>query len=340
MEDRLTKLKSLFENELKSIDSTHGLNELRARFLGKKSPLQEFMKKMPLLDDEDRKNLGKKLNEFKRFVEAALAIKLQEINNLAVLKQVNKEDIDVTLQGRKFPIGHKHILDQLWSELEDFFIGLGYEIAEGPEIETDLYNFEMLNTPKDHPARDMQDSFYINSSQLLRTHTSPVQVRTMLKAAGAPVKIVCPGIVYRRDSDDATHSHQFMQIEGLAVDRNITMSDLKGTLTLLMKTLFGSQLDIRFRPSFFPFTEPSVEVDVTCFKCFGQGCALCKQSGWIEILGAGMVNPKVLKMSGYNPDLYQGFAFGMGIERVAMLRYGIDDIRLFYSNDPRFLEQF
>src|SRR5690554_1624758 len=213
-------------------------------------------------------------------------------------------------------------------------------IAEGPEVETDKYNYEMLNLPEDHPARDMQDTFYITKESLLRTHTSPVQIRTLLAAKGKPIKIICPGKVFRRDNDDATHSHQFMQIEGLVVDKHITMTDLKGTLQEAMQEIFGDKLKIRMRPSFFPFTEPSVEVDVSCFKCMGDGCSLCKHSGWIEILGAGMVHPNVLKMSGYDSDKYQGFAFGLGIERVAMLKYGIDDIRNFYQNDKRFLKQF
>ena len=224
--------------------------------------------------------------------------------------------------------------------MEDIFVGMGYEIAEGPEVEEDLYNFEMMNLPKDHPARDMQDSFYITPNILMRTHTSPVQARTMLKAKGEPIKVICPGKVYRRDSDDATHSHQFMQLEGLVVDKDVTLADLKGTLTTLFEKMLGEGTKVRFRPSYFPFTEPSVEVDVTCFKCGGKGCPLCKGNGWIEVLGAGMVHPNVLKMAGYDPEVYQGFAFGIGIERITMLKHGIDDIRLFYTNDPRFIKQF
>ena len=225
-------------------------------------------------------------------------------------------------------------------EMEEIFTSMGYEVAEGPEVEMDLYNFEMMNLPKNHPARDMQDSFYINPNILLRTHTSPVQARTMLKAKGEAIKVICPGKVYRRDDDDATHSHQFMQLEGLVVDKNITMSDLKGTLSLLMKKMLGENCKVRFRPSYFPFTEPSVEVDVTCFKCGGKGCPLCKGSGWIEVLGAGVVHPNVLRMAGYDPEVYKGFAFGIGIERITMLKHGIDDIRNFYISDPRFLKQF
>jgi phenylalanyl-tRNA synthetase alpha chain len=217
---------------------------------------------------------------------------------------------------------------------------MGYSVAEGPEVEFDSYNFELLNLPKGHPAREMQDSFYINPNLLLRTHTSPVQARTMEKDKPNPIKIICPGKVYRRDNDDATHSHQFMQLEGLVVDKTTNMADLKGTLSYLMKRMFGDNLEIRFRPSFFPFTEPSVEVDVTCFKCGGKGCSMCKGGGWIELLGGGMVHPNVLKMNGYDPEVFQGFAFGIGVERIAMLRYGIDDIRNLYTNDPRFLKQF
>ena len=232
------------------------------------------------------------------------------------------------------------MLSQTIEQLEEIFISMGYKVVEGPEVEEDHFNFEMMNLPKDHPARDMQDSFYINPTRLLRTHTSPVQARTMLVAKGDPIKVVCPGKVYRRDYDDATHSHQFMQLEGLVVDKNITMSDLKGTLTYLMQQMLGEEVEIRFRPSYFPFTEPSVEVDVTCFKCGGKGCPLCKGSGWIELLGAGMVHPNVLRMAGYDPEVYQGFAFGLGIERITMFEHEIDDIRNFYTNDPRFLKQF
>ena len=243
------------------------------------------------------------------------------------------------MPGRSFKVGTQHPLSKTIEEVQNIFIGMGYSIAEGPEVEVDLYNFEMLNVPKGHPARDMQDSFYITENLLLRTQTSPVQVRTLLEKNGAPVKILAPGKVYRRDDDDATHSHQFMQFEGLVVDKHITMSDLKGTLSLFVQKMFGDS-KIRFKPSYFPFTEPSVEVDVRCFKCGGKGCSMCKQSGWIEVLGAGMVHPNVLKGAGYDPEVYSGFAFGIGIERATMLRHGIDDIRNFYLNDQRFLDQF
>lgn len=340
MTERLLSLKDEVKAELKKCSAIHEVNALKAHYLGKKSPLQELLAKMKEVDVEEKKTLGKAINEFKQFVEAEIALKVKEINDLEIQKRLESERIDITLPGKSFALGHQHPLTKVTEEIEDIFIGMGYEIAEGPEIETDHYNFELLNLPQGHPAREMHDSFYIDPTHLLRTHTSPVQARVMQASGGKPIKIICPGKVYRRDNDDATHSHQFMQIEGLVIDKDITLADLKGTLALLMRKMFGNELDIRFRPSFFPFTEPSVEVDVTCFKCGGEGCPLCKGTGWIEVLGAGMVHPNVLKMSGYDPETNQGFAFGLGIERIAMLRYGIDDIRYFYLNDPRFLKQF
>lgn len=340
MTERLLSLKDEVKAELKKCSAIHEVNALKAHYLGKKSPLQELLAKMKEVDVEEKKTLGKAINEFKQFVEAEIALKVKEINDLEIQKRLESERIDITLPGKSFALGHQHPLTKVTEEIEDIFIGMGYEIAEGPEIETDHYNFELLNLPQGHPAREMHDSLYIDPTHLLRTHTSPVQARVMQASGGKPIKIICPGKVYRRDNDDATHSHQFMQIEGLVIDKDITLADLKGTLALLMRKMFGNELDIRFRPSFFPFTEPSVEVDVTCFKCGGEGCPLCKGTGWIEVLGAGMVHPNVLKMSGYDPEINQGFAFGLGIERIAMLRYGIDDIRYFYLNDPRFLKQF
>src|SRR5699024_6276357 len=251
------------------------------------------------------------------------------------------EAIDVTLPGRPVQVGGKHVLTKLIEEIEDLFIGMGFEVQEGPEVETDFFNFEALNLPPNHPARDMQDTFYITNELLLRTHTSPVQARTMREYKGKkPVKMICPGKVYRRDNDDATHSHQFTQIEGLYIDRTVRMSDLKGVLNNFAKKIFGQDREIRLRPSFFPFTEPSVEMDISCKICGGKGCSVCKKSGWIEILGAGMVHPKVLEMAGYDSKEFSGFAFGMGPDRIAMLKYGIDDIRQFYVNDTRFLKQY
>jgi len=316
------------------------LNELRAYYMGKKSPLAEIMKTLASATIEEKKTIGAASNKVKQEIELAIANKRVAIENAEINAQLEKEAIDVTMDGYQFKNGSMHPLNKVIEELEDIFISMGYSIAEGPEVEVDVFNFEMLNVPKGHPARDMQDSFYINENVLVRTQTSPVQVRTLLEAAGKPVKIVCPGKVYRRDDDDATHSHQFMQFEGLVVDKNITMSDLKGTLSLLMKKMFGENRSIRFKPSYFPFTEPSVEVDVSCFKCGGKGCPMCKHTGWIEVLGAGMVHPNVLKGAGYDPEVYRGFAFGVGIERVTMLRHNIDDIRNFYTNDYRFLKQF
>ena len=337
---KIMALKEEAVSKINAVKSINELNETKALFLGKKSPLQEIMSKMRELSVEEKKEVGMKANEFKAAVEEAVSKKIEDLNNEEINKKLQSEAIDVTLPGKAFSSGSMHVLSKAIEEMEDIFIGMGYEIAEGPEVEEDLYNFEMMNLPKDHPARDMQDSFYITPNILMRTHTSPVQARTMLKAKGKPIKVVCPGKVYRRDSDDATHSHQFMQLEGLVVDKDITLSDLKGTLTTLFEKMLGEGTKVRFRPSYFPFTEPSVEVDVTCFKCGGKGCPLCKGNGWIEVLGAGMVHPNVLKMAGYDPEVYQGFAFGIGIERITMLKHGIDDIRLFYTNDPRFIKQF
>lgn len=337
---KLEEMKALAVEKIAGAKTQLELNECRAEFLGKKSPLNEIMKQMGSLSPEERKSFGQKANEFKNLVELAINERRASLEEEAVNARLESEKIDVTLPGKKFSRGSLHIMTKTIREVEDIFIGMGYDIAEGPEVELDLYNFEMLNVPKGHPARDMQDSFYITENLLMRTQTSPVQARTMLEAGGKPIKILCPGKVYRRDDDDATHSHQFMQFEGLVVDKDITMSDLKGTLSLFIKKMFGEERNIRFKPSYFPFTEPSVEVDVSCFKCGGKGCPMCKKTGWIEILGAGMVHPNVLKAAGYDPEVMRGFAFGIGIERVAMLRHGIDDIRHLYTNDVRFLKQF
>ena len=340
MLNKLEEMKALAIEKIAAATTQLELNECRAEYLGKKSPLNEIMKQMGSLSPEERKTFGQKANEFKNLVELAINERRAALEAEAVNARLESEKIDVTLPGKKFSRGSLHIMTKTIREVEDIFIGMGYDIAEGPEVELDLYNFEMLNVPKGHPARDMQDSFYITENLLMRTQTSPVQARTMLEAKGKPIKILCPGKVYRRDDDDATHSHQFMQFEGLVVDKDITMSDLKGTLSLFIKKMFGEERNIRFKPSYFPFTEPSVEVDVSCFKCGGKGCPMCKKTGWIEILGAGMVHPNVLKAAGYDPEVMRGFAFGIGIERVAMLRHGIDDIRHLYTNDVRFLKQF
>ncbi|MCG3400516.1 phenylalanine--tRNA ligase subunit alpha [Staphylococcus massiliensis] len=317
------------------------LQDVKVKYLGKKGSVTGLMKHMKDLPKEEKPAYGQKVNEVRQQIEKEIAERQEVLETERLNKQLEAESIDVTLPGRQIKLGAKHPLTRTIEEIEDLFLGLGYEIVNGYEVEQDYYNFEALNLPKSHPARDMQDSFYIEDEILMRTHTSPVQARTLEKKKGkGPVKIICPGKVYRRDSDDATHSHQFTQIEGLVVAENIKMSDLKGTLELVAKALFGEEREIRLRPSYFPFTEPSVEVDVSCFKCGGEGCNVCKQSGWIEILGSGMVHPNVLEMAGFDSNKYTGFAFGMGPDRIAMLKYGIEDIRHFYTNDVRFLEQF
>ncbi|MET3109841.1 phenylalanyl-tRNA synthetase alpha chain [Salinicoccus halitifaciens] len=338
---QMTHIQDEFDVSLETVEDARSLQDLKVQYLGKKGRVTGLMKEMKNLSNEERPAYGQKVNELRRNIEASIEEKSAEIEAAALEERLKNETIDVTLPGRKFNIGSQHPISRIIEDIEDFFIGLGYEIQEGYEVETDYYNFEALNLPKSHPARDMQDTFYISEELLLRTHTSPVQARVLEDRKGKEaVKIICPGKVYRRDSDDATHSHQFTQIEGLVVDKNIHMSDLKGTLELFAKEIFGTEREIRLRPSFFPFTEPSVEVDISCFKCKGAGCNVCKQSGWIEILGAGMVHPNVLRMAGYDPDEYSGFAFGMGPDRVAMLRYGIEDIRHLYTNDLRFINQF
>ena len=336
----IEELKEKALQRIAEAKNVNDLNEMKAEYLGKKSKLQEIMAKMREFTVEEKKAIGMKANQFKMAIEEAINKQLEKLKDDEVNKKLESELIDVTLPGKEFSNGALHVLSKTIEELEDIFIGMGYSIAEGPEIEEDLFNFEMMNLPKDHPARDMQDTFYITEKNLMRTHTSPVQARVMLEAKGKPIKVVCPGKVYRRDNDDATHSHQFMQIEGLVVDEKITMADLKGALTQVFSKILGENTKVRFRPSYFPFTEPSVEVDVSCFKCHGVGCPLCKGNGWIEVLGAGMVHPNVLRMAGYDPERYQGFAFGIGIERLTMLKYGIDDVRSFYVNDPRFTKEF
>jgi phenylalanyl-tRNA synthetase alpha chain len=338
---RLVELKTQATEQLKQAKDIAELNDLRVRYLGKKGELTEILKGMGKLPAEERPKMGQLVNEVRDAIEQILESKKEELESLAIARRLEEERIDVTLPGKPVKIGNRHPLTQIIEQIEDIFIGLGFTIAEGPEMETDYYNFEALNLPKDHPARDMQDTFYITEDVLMRTHTSPNQVRTMERMKGeVPVKIICPGRVYRRDDDDATHSHVFTQIEGLVIDKNIRMSDLKGILLSFAKEMFGEEMQIRLRPSFFPFTEPSAEVDVTCAVCKGHGCRVCKETGWLEILGSGMVHPRVLEMSGYDPEKYTGFAFGMGVERIAMLKYGIEDIRHFYTNDLRFLRQF
>lgn len=340
MEQQLKQLEQEALAKIEVASNLKELNDVRVAYLGKKGPITDLLKGMGKLSAEERPKMGALVNTVRENLTEVLTAKMTALEEAAIQEQLEKESIDVTLPGARVAIGNRHPLTRVIEEIEDLFVGMGYEIVEGPEVEKDYYNFEAMNLPKGHPARDMQDSFYISEEILLRTHTSPVQARTMEAKKGEPIRVICPGKVFRRDTDDATHSHQFMQIEGLVIGENIRMSDLKGTLDALAKKMFGAEREIRLRPSFFPFTEPSVEVDVSCHKCGGKGCNVCKQTGWIEILGAGMVHPNVLEMAGYDSTKLSGFAFGIGAERIAMLKYGVDDIRHFYTNDVRFLSQF
>lgn len=333
---------SEIEEKLGNIKNIKELNDLKVEYLGKKGLISNLTSKMKDLSIEEKKEFGKSLNELKTkvnliFDEIKTKLEEEELN-----KKLESEKIDITLPETKIKVGTLHPLERVKREIEEIFISMGYDIVSGPIVESDLYNFEKLNLPKGHPARDAQDSFYIeDESILLRTQTSPVQARVMdANNEKGPIRILCPGKTFRRDDDDATHSHQFSQIEGLVIGDNISLADLKGTLEEFAKKMFGEDRSLRFRPSFFPFTEPSFEVDVSCFKCGGKGCSICKGTGWIEILGSGVVHPNVLKNCGYDPEKYTGFAFGIGQERVAMLKYGINDIRSFYTNDTRFLNDF
>ncbi len=316
-----------------------GLNDVRVAFLGKKGELTAVLKSMKDVLPQDRPAVGQLVNETRAAIEEMLEETKKKLEEAELNFRLKQEVIDVTLPAKKNRIGHRHPNTIALEEVERIFVGMGYEVVEGPEIEYDYYNFEALNIPADHPAKDEQDTFYINNQILLRTQTSPVQVRTM-ESRPLPIRMIAPGRVFRSDEVDATHSPSFHQIEGMVIDRHITFADLKGTLAEFAKELFGKDTKVKFRPHHFPFTEPSAEVDVTCFKCGGSGCRFCKGSGWIEILGCGMIHPKVLKMSGIDPEEYSGFAFGVGLERIALLKYEIDDMRLLYENDDRFLSQF
>lgn len=341
MKEQLEALQTEALQQIGETDTRKELQSIRVSYLGKKGSITSILKGMGKLSKEERPIVGEIANRVRQEITEAIEQKSDQLEHEALEQQLAAETIDVTLPGRPVEGGGPHLLTSIMEEIEDLFIGMGFEVREGPEVETDYFNFEALNLPKNHPARDMQDSFYITNELLLRTHTSPVQARTMREYEGKKAfKMICPGKVYRRDTDDATHSHQFTQIEGLYVDENVRMSDLKGILDVFAKKMFGADREIRLRPSFFPFTEPSVEMDISCKSCHGVGCSVCKGSGWIEILGAGMVHPDVLSMAGYDPNQYTGFAFGMGPDRIAMLKYGINDIRDFYTNDKRFLEQF
>lgn len=344
LQAQLEELKSSTQAKLAEMRGNNAkeLQELRVQVLGKKGSLTELLKGLKDLPKEMRPVVGKQVNEVRDVLTKAFEEQAKIVEAAKIQAQLESESLDVTLPGRQVNLGNRHVLTQTSEEIEDIFLGMGFQVVDGYEVESDYYNFERMNLPKDHPARDMQDTFYITEEILLRTHTSPVQARTLDKHdfSKGPLKMISPGRVFRRDTDDATHSHQFHQIEGLVVGENISMGDLKGTLEMIIKKMFGEDRKIRLRPSYFPFTEPSVEVDVSCFKCGGEGCNVCKKTGWIEILGAGMVHPRVLEMSGVDSEKYSGFAFGLGQERIAMLRYGINDIRGFYQGDIRFSEQF
>ncbi|MDF2501219.1 MAG: Phenylalanyl-tRNA synthetase alpha chain [Anaerosporomusa subterranea] len=337
------QLAAMHKEALAEFSRTNGvesLNDFRVKYLGKKGSLTAILRGLGALSAEERPLIGQIVNEIRAELEGLISARTAELKTAELNERLASERIDVTLPGRSRQLGHKHPLTLTLNRIKAIFMRMGFEIADGPEVESDYYNFEALNLPKDHPARDMQDSFYITEEILLRTHTSPVQVRTMQAAEpNQPIRVIVPGKVYRRDYD-ATHSPMFHQVEGLVIDKGIRFSDLKGTLQLFAREIFGSDVNIRLRPSFFPFTEPSAEVDVSCVICKGKGCRVCKGTGWLEILGSGMVHPRVLEMSGFDPNKVSGFAFGMGVERIAMLVYGIDDLRLFFDNDSRFLRQF
>ena len=338
MQNKLKALQTDALNSINKTDNIKALEDLRIKYLGKKGELTAVLNGLGALSKEERPLIGKISNEVKTAIADALDNRLAELENSELQKKLATESIDITLPGRRILAGRSHILTTVENEARQIFGELGYTVAEGPDIEDDFHNFEALNIPKDHPARDMHDTFYVDDGRVLRTHTSPVQVRVLEKGV-LPVKVIVPGRVYRCDAD-VSHSPVFHQIEGLVVDEDITFGDLKGTLELFLKRMFGAERKVRFRNSFFPFTEPSAEVDVECFVCGGKGCSLCKGSGWIEILGSGSVDPNVFKAVNIDPEKYTGFAFGMGIERIAMLKYGVKDIRLFYASDLRFLKQF
>ena len=339
MKENFIVIRERAEKELSELRDATELENFRVQVLGKKGELTGILKQMGSLSAEERPKMGQLANEVRASIEAMLKEKTAELRSKEQEAKLKKETIDVTLHGKKHEIGHKHPLSIVLDEVKDIFVGMGFQIATGTEVEWDYYNFEALNLPPDHPARDTQDTFYITEKMLLRTQTSPVQIRVMEKQE-PPIRIIAPGRVYRSDAVDATHSPFFHQIEGLVVDKGITMGDLKGSLMQFAKRLYGEDTEIRLRPHHFPFTEPSCEMDVTCFKCGGKGCPMCKGEGWVEILGGGMVHPKVLKNGGVDPEVYSGYAFGVGLERLTMFRFNIDDMRLLFENDARFLNQF
>ena len=340
MEEKVKEIEKDALLDLENINDLKELESIRVKYLGKKGELTAILKMMGSLSKEERPVMGSLVNKVRDELEEIISKKEEVLKKLEIDKKLESEKIDITLPASKIRRGSKHPLNRIIEEVEDLFVSMGYDVVSGPELETDEYCFERLNLPKGHPARDMQDSFYITTEYLLRTQTSAVQARAMMaNKEKSPIRIIVPGKTYRRE-DDATHSHQFNQVEGLVVDKDITFADLKGTLEIFMKYMLGDDTKLRFRPSYFPFTEPSYEVDVSCFKCKGKGCNLCKNTGWIELLGAGMVHPNVLKMNGYDPEKYTGFAYGTGLDRLAMFKYEITDMRLLYQNDVRFLNQF
>ena len=342
MNEKVNLIKEYFEKDLLSIADLKKLNDVRVEYLGKQGKVTELSKMMKDIPNEQKKEFGMLVNEVRNYVTSSLDEKKKELEEKALNEKLASEKIDITLPATKIPVGSPNILEKIIEEVEELLMSMGYDVVDGPEIEEDHYNFELLNIPKGHPARDAQDTFYIEDDRLLlRSQTSPVQARVMLANKGEkPIRMICPGKTYRRDDDDATHSHQFMQIEGLLVDKNVSLSDLKGTFDVIAKKLFGEDCKTRFRPSYYPFTEPSVETDISCFNCHGKGCSICKNTGWITVSGAGMVNPKVLEDCGYDPKVWTGFAFGFGAERLAMLKYGINDIRTFYNTDLREVKNF
>ena len=335
-------IKKDLEKELESIKDLKELNELHIKYLSKKGIITELNSKIKDVPNDKKKEFGMEVNSLRTYFNEKYNALKEKLETDELNKKLESESIDISLPSTKVSIGSPNILEKLIEEVEEIFMSMGYDVVDGPEVEEDKYNFEMLNIPKGHPARDAQDTFYIEGEEiLLRSQTSPVQVRTMLKAEGKkPVRVICPGKTYRRDDDDATHSHQFMQIEGLLVDKDISLSDLKGTFEVVFKKLFGDSVEVRLRPSYYQFTEPSVEVDISCFNCKGDGCNICKNTGFITICGAGVVHPDVLRMSGFDPSVWSGFAFGFGAERVAMLKYGINDLRVFYNTDLREVNNF
>ena len=339
MQEKLMSIKECAFNELTNADSSSKLEEIRVKYLGKKGELTTILRSMGGLSKEERPVVGKLVNEVKKEVEDKIEEKLNVIKEKEKNDKLASEIIDISMPGKKNMIGKRHPLDLTLESMKDIFISMGFTVEEGPEVELDYYNFEALNIPKNHPARSEQDTFYVNDNLVLRTQTSPVQIRVMENQA-PPIKMIGPGKVYRSDAVDATHSPIFYQMEGLVIDKGVTFADLKGTLELFAKKMFGDKVKTKFRPHHFPFTEPSAEMDATCFVCEGEGCRVCKGSGWIELLGCGMVHPEVLRNCGIDPEVYSGFAFGFGVDRMVMLKYGIDDIRLLYESDMRFLNQF